>query len=82
MKKILFTILIITSFFSYSQITVYHLVYVKTEDQGKFEAVEKTYMSQMAKAAVKEGKFNYWALEKFIHPTVPIGGKSTNPLVH
>ena len=32
-------------------------------------------MSQMAKTAVKEGKFNYWALEKFIHPTVSIGGK-------
>tara|TARA_E500000075_G_C6881059_1_gene264619 strand:- start:48 stop:791 length:744 start_codon:yes stop_codon:yes gene_type:complete len=75
MKKLLFITFLTFSFFSYSQITAYHLVYVKVEDQAKFEAVEKNYMSQMAKTAVKEGKFNYWALEKFIHPNVPIGGK-------
>ena len=75
MKKLLFITLIAFSLFSYSQITSYHLVYVKVEDQAKFESVEKNYMSQMAKTAVKEGKFNYWALEKFIHPTVSIGGK-------
>ncbi len=66
---------------SYSQVTVYHTVYVNVADQAKFESVEKNYMSKMAQTAVKEGKFAYWALEKFIHPMVPIGGKLNSALV-
>lgn len=80
MKKILLFTLFIFSSISYAQITVYHMVYVNTSDQAKFETVEKKYMSKMAQKAVNEGTFSYWSLEKFIHPMVPIGGKLNSAL--
>ena len=81
MKKLFFLTLLIAGSFSYAQITVYHLVYVESSEQPKFESVEKNYMSKMAQKAVKDGKFAYWALEKFIHPMVPIGGKLNSALI-
>jgi len=81
MKKILLITFLSFAFVSYSQITVYHMVYVKSADQAKFESVEKNYMSKMAQTAVNDGQFAYWALEKFLHPMVPVGGKLNHPLV-
>ena len=75
MKKLLLLALITLNSLAYSQVAAYHMVYVKSVDQAKFETVEKEYMSKMAQNAVNEGKFAYWSLEKFIHPMVPIGGK-------
>ncbi|MDB4281227.1 hypothetical protein N9885_04065, partial [Flavobacteriaceae bacterium] len=81
MKKLLLLALITLNSIAYSQVTAYHMVYVKSVDQAKFETVEKEYMSKMAQNAVNEGKFAYWSLEKFIHPMVPIGGKLNSALV-
>ena len=81
MKRFLTITLLFISLVSYAQITTYHLVYVKTADQAKFETVEKKYMSQLAQEAVKKGTFRYWALEKFVQPTVNIGGKLNSQLV-
>ncbi|MDA9879473.1 hypothetical protein N9D15_04355 [Flavobacteriaceae bacterium] len=81
MKKIILVTFLSFAFISYSQIAAYHMVYVKAEDQPKFESIEKNYMSKMAQAAVNDGQFSYWALEKLIHPMVPIGGKLNFGLV-
>ena len=81
MKKLLLLTLITLNSIAYSQVTAYHMVYVKSVDQAKFETVEKEYMSKMAQNAVNKGKFDYWSLEKFIHPMVPIGGKLNSALV-
>jgi hypothetical protein len=81
MKKLLLLALITLTSIAHSQVTAYHMVYVNSVDQAKFESVEKDYMSKMAQKAVNEGKFAYWSLEKFIHPMVPIGGKLNSALV-
>ena len=57
MKKLLLLTLITLNSIAYSQVTAYHMVYVKSVDQAKFETVEKEYMSKMAQNAVNEGKF-------------------------
>jgi len=81
MKNLLLLALITLNSIAYSQVTAYHMVYVKSVDQAKFETIEKEYMSKMAQNAVNEGKFAYWSLEKFIHPMVSIGGKLNSALV-
>jgi len=59
MKKIILVTFLSFAFISYSQIAAYHMVYVKAEDQPKFESIEKNYMSKMAQAAVNDGQFSY-----------------------
>ena len=73
MKKIILFILVFSSTLSFAQITLYHNVYVNSEDQSKFEMVERDYMSKLAQKAVNDGKFIYWALEKVLQPNLFIG---------
>ena len=58
MKKLLLLALITLTSIAHSQVTAYHMVYVNSVDQAKFESVEKDYMSKMAQKAVNEGKFD------------------------
>ena len=46
---------------------------MNSEDQSKFEMVERDYMSKLAQKAVNDGKFIYWALEKVLQPSNTIG---------
>ena len=47
MKKYILSIVALICFSLNAQITSYHLVYVKSEDQAKFEEVEKKYNSNI-----------------------------------
>ena len=81
MKRITLLAAMLITFSVFSQgVTNYHMVYVKTADQAKFEEVEKNYMSKLAQEAVDKGQMMYWALEKVVNPNVPIGGKLNHPL--
>ena len=81
MKKIILFILVFSSTLSFAQITLYHNVYVNSEDQSKFEMVERDYMSKLAQKAVNDGKFIYWALEKVLQPSNTMGGEVNHQLV-
>jgi hypothetical protein len=81
MKKIILFILVFSSTLSFAQITLYHNVYVNSEDQSKFEMVERDYMSILAQKAVNDGKFIYWALEKVLQPSNTMGGEVNHQLV-
>ena len=81
MKKLFLSILLLSFSVSFAQITLYHTVYVKSEDQVKFETIERDYMAKLAQKAVNEGKFLYWGLEKVLQPTVSMGGEINHPLI-
>ena len=55
MKKYILSFVTLICLSLNAQITSYHLVYVKSEDQAKFEQVEKNYHSKLVQKAVKEG---------------------------
>jgi len=79
MKKYILSIVALICFGLNAQITSYHLVYVKSKDQPKFEEVEKKYHSKLVQNAVKEGDIQYWCLEKIIYPAGISGGRSNMP---
>ena len=81
MKKLFLVFLLLSCGVSFAQVTLYHTVYVKTEDQKRFETIEKEYMSKLAQKAVNEGKFLYWGLEKVLQPTVSMGGELNHQLI-
>jgi len=66
MKKLLFVLSLLWSNLSAAQVVTLMYVEVSSENQQRFERLEKDYWSQIAKKAIDDGKMMSWIMLKEI----------------
>ena len=64
MKKLLFVLSLLWSNLSAAQVVTLMYVEVSSENQQRFERLEKDYWSQIAKKAIDDGKMSSWIMLK------------------
>ena len=64
MKKLLFVLSLLWSNLSAAQVITLMYVEVSSENQQRFERLEKDYWSQIAKKAIDDGKMSSWIMLK------------------